>query len=102
MSDYVYWDNFAERYVIDKDTIAPPERYIIIYCNDNSIYTETWSIGNSKQLSVAYTADDLIKKRADRIRNSVANQHNVSLLYMIRLGIPKKYFNKILEGLFNL
>lgn len=102
MSDYVYWDTFAEKYVIDKDTTAPPERYIFVYCNDNNIYTETWLVGDDRQLSVAYTADDLIEKRADWIRNSVANQHGASLLYMIRLGIPKKYFNKILEGLFDL
>ena len=101
MSDHVYWDRFAEIYVIDRDINAPPERYISVYYNDHSIYTETWSVSDGKQLSIVYTLDDLIEKRVDRIRNSVANQHNASLLYMIRLGIPKKYFNKILEDLFD-
>lgn len=99
MSERIYWDSFAEKFIIDRDAVAPPERYISVYCANGSIYTETWSVGDGKQLSIAYISDDWHENRAEQIRCDVASQHGVSLLRMIRWGVPKEHYDKIMQSL---
>ena len=46
MSEYLYWDNFANDIVIKIDEFSPPERYTQIIEGVNDIFIEKWSCVN--------------------------------------------------------
>ena len=95
----IFWDFFEEKFITEseRDKTAPPERYTSVYCQDGGVFVETWQVDNDKQLSIAYTAQIHYAGRVNQIRYNEADKHHVILKRMVRWGVPKEHYDKILE-----
>lgn len=95
--EFMYYDRFRNEYTLDKDMLAPPERYLSAY-KGKQHYVETYCIG-IKQLQVAYTEDDLKHDRVNLIRYAAAKDHNfpITEAMLFRCVIPaekyEEYYN---------
>ena len=95
----LYYDTFADEVVTEIDTIAPPERYIWVYCGKVGAFKERWSIGNSKYLDIAYTSADRENGLVDSIRQSVADNYKVNLGYITDWIVPPEHYKKMKESI---
>lgn len=93
----MYYDDFEDWYCLEKEINAPPERYLPTYRGDD-VYIETYEC-DGLRLDVAYTELDKANNLVNRIRFSVAKEHNYpfSAARMIKWVIPSKLFDKYVK-----
>ena len=92
-----YYDNFLNAVVTETDPIAPPERYIRVH-EGSDIFIEKWFVGNDQYLDIAYTLYDREHGLDHSIRNCIASNHNVSLIYMSDWTVTKQHYKKIVAN----
>lgn len=101
----IYYDCFAQEYVVEKDEYAPPERYIAYSEGSEGIYTERYSVyvngDPSFRLNFSYSEfeRDNFPKVIAMHRQNYFEKHNVhpkgaSLIAYI---VPPSVYNKIIE-----
>lgn len=93
----MYYDDFMNEYCLEKEINAPPERYLPTYRGDD-IYIETYEC-DGLMLDIAYTELDLENHLVNRIRFSVAKEHNYpfATARMVKWVIPSKLFDKYVK-----
>lgn len=94
----LYYDNFTDEVVAKIDEMAPPERFIKIHCG-NDVFIEKWCVGGNKRINVAYTQFDRKQGFVDSIRKTVAENHNVRLLYITDWTVTTEHYKKMKERL---
>lgn len=95
----LYYDTFADEVVTEIDTIAPPERYIRVYCGNNGTFKEKWIVGSNKYLDIAYTSRDRKNGLVNSIRRSVADRYNARLQYITEWTVPPDHYKKMKESI---
>lgn len=89
----MYFDRFTDKYVKEKDTTAPPERYTKILCSETDTFIETWVTGYNQELSIAYTDDTRKNNLVDSLRKNMAEANGIKLLWLRYISIPKEYYD---------
>lgn len=92
----MYYDAFANEYTLEREEIAPPERYLETLRGDD-IYIEKWSIGNGLFIDVAYSQYDVDNWYVNKIRHSQEQKHNCILSHMMRWTIPAVKFDEYVK-----
>lgn len=101
----IYFDTFENSYTFEKDIFAPPERYFeVIPLLEDYMYTEIWAVDSEEEdfaqrISISYTKMDIENDEVTYLRDAIANEYSIKLLYMISWGIPKKEYDKIYKRL---
>lgn len=96
--DKLYYDHFTESYVLEKDEIAPPERYTLFFRGTDESYIESWYVDHerSKCLNIAFDADEyndpLLHQGVITRRCEENGCELVGLRYIV---IPGKKFDEI-------
>ena len=96
----MYYDKFANKYTLNKEAIAPPERYLVtLKGNGDDIYIETYQNSQGERLDVAYCKDDVKEDRVNDIRFEQFKRHNYEWqkAIMIRWIIPSDLFDNYWE-----
>lgn len=94
---YVFYDVFDDSFITERDTIAPPERYILTLCyelENVNVYTETYE-HNGQRLNIAY--DATVREHVNEIRRYHSEKNNFPLDRMISWSVPKKHFDTIIN-----
>lgn len=97
----IYYDNFYDDCDLKKESedTSPPERYTTVIRGD-TVYVETWYVGDGYQLDIGYTQIDVDEHHVGLIRQMRAEEAGVKLLYMKRYFVPSDYFDRLLDKYF--
>ena len=96
----MYLDRFANKYVKDKEIIAPPERYIEVTDNKSlDTYFETYC-DKGLSVTVQYTRKDWDEGRINQKRCEVADIHKgvglrIEAKNLRAWSIPRNEFDRI-------
>lgn len=98
MIDKLYYDHFTESYVLEKDEIAPPERYTLFFRGTDESYIEAWYVDHerSRYLNIMFNADeynDLLFRQ--QIRKCRCEENECELVELRYIVIPNKKFDEI-------
>lgn len=97
----IWWDNFEDCPTMERETIAPPERYTEVLANGGGGYLEIWSVTNAQRgncrLQIAYPEDQhgiiwVLRTRAEE-------EHHCKLVRLIRWYVPEYHYNMLLSRL---
>lgn len=100
--DYIYFDVFADTYVLKKDPNTPPERYIMIYKGTMNIYTESWYVkvdgkGEDLCLDIAFDEEEYDNINFhNSILKTKCEKNNCTLSRLRYILMPELAFNQIL------
>ena len=106
MFEKIYYDNFADEYVDETDSYAPPERYTPVFKTNPNIYIEVWDVddgsGEKKRLDLAYLPDEYY----DPLRHFYTMKHmceknHCTLIKLSRFYLPADKFDEYVKR-FNL
>lgn len=97
MIDQMFYDVFAKEYVLDREEIAPPERYIPIFKGTN-LYIETWCVNKDpmERLNIAFFEEDYCDQTTHNMIIETTCKKNDCLLTRLRyIMYPSKKFDEI-------
>lgn len=102
----MFYDTFLNSYVAEKETIAPPERYIETYRGSKGIYVESWWVKNKDIhsadkplcLNVAYPAEEYYDEKAhDSTLEYMCNRDSVTPIRLRYFVLPEEKFDEYAE-----
>lgn len=97
----IFYDVFAKEYVLDREEIAPPERYMLIVRGTN-LYIESWCVNNDPMeiLNIAFLEEDYCDPTMHSMIIENTCKKNDCLLTRLRYIIyPSKKFDEIYDSL---
>ena len=98
--DKIYYDSFEDSYVLTKDVIAPPERYIPTYKGENGIYIESWEVNDHKNccMNIAFNENNYYDTNNHYaiLRNMMEKNH-CKLTRLRYFVIPEHKFDEYVE-----
>lgn len=96
----IYWDNFANEVVTEIEDIAPPERYIRLYCgNISDVFIEKWYIDSNKYVDVAYSTFARNNGYVWMTRKEVEEFNKIRLSYIVNWTVPEEHYKKLMASL---
>lgn len=96
MIDTVYFDNFANEYVLSTDNIAPPERYMTVRRGHDKRFTERWHLENGRTVNIVFD-EDSYRQNARHYREQEELKERSTLSRMYCWEVPDSTFNQILK-----
>ena len=97
MMNEMYYDAFAERYVLKKDPYAPPERYVTTVRGTSDIYMDHWIgkvDGEPFCLAVAYSPDEYYTEEHDRKFKYMCEKDNFVAERLSYFSLPPEKFDE--------
>lgn len=102
MSNWIYYDSFAQEYVLEKEVTAPPERYIPTckYKGENGVYIENWKDADGRCLSIAYSSDEYYTPMHDAKYEYVCKQNAFHPQRLKSFVIPEEKFDQYINEIY--
>lgn len=103
MVDQMFYDVFAKEYVLDRDEIAPPERYIPIV-KGTELYIESWCVNNDpmRSLNIGFIEEDYCDPTMHCMIVEIQCKENKCKLTSLRyIMYPSKKFDEIYNNIDN-
>lgn len=98
MIQFIFYDRFANEYTTERDAIAPPERYIVVWRGVSDIFTETYKDNNLKRFcSISYTKEERENGFAEPKRRFYLEEYNMTHSRLIDWTIPADMFDEIIK-----
>lgn len=97
----IFYDVFAKEYILDREEIAPPERYIPIVRGTN-LYIESWCANRDPQniLSIAFLENDYLNPTMHSMIIENTCKRNDCILTRLRyIVFPSGKFDEIYNSL---
>lgn len=104
MIDQMFYDVFAKEYVLDREEIAPPERYIPIVRGAN-LYIESWCVNCVNHnlqnvLNIAFSENDYLDAAIhSMIVETKCRDYDCMLTRLRDITFPNKKFDEIYNSL---
>lgn len=101
----MFYDVFAKEYVLDREEIAPPERYIPIVSpivRGTNYYIESWCVNDdpNESLNIAFFEEDYCDPTMHSMIIETTCKKNDCILTRLRYIIyPSKKFDEIYNSL---
>lgn len=92
--EVMYYDAFANEYVLHKDPYAPPERYVKAVRTPTNIYIEYWQDENGACLNIEYNIDDYYSEQHDVVYREACEKHNFTPSCLRMFGLPSSKFDE--------
>lgn len=92
--EIMFYDAFANEYVLRTDPYAPPERYVKAVRTPTNTYIEYWQDENGAYLDIEYDIDDYYSERHDVVYHEACKKHNFTPSYMRMFGLPNSKFDE--------
>ena len=92
----MYFDLFAERYVLEKDPNAPPERYMETVRGVPGVYIDHWVDDKGLCLDIAYTSDEYYSEEHDRRYRAMCEEQGFKATRLRYFTLPEEKFDEYL------
>lgn len=104
MIDELYYDHFAESYVLKKDENAPPERYTLFLRGTGESYIESWYVDHVRSkclnLNIMFNADEYNDPLLHQeVVKHMCEENRCKLVRLRYVVIPGEKFDEICESL---
>lgn len=96
-TDNVIYDHLLGHYVAEKNEHALPERYTMIFRGDK-MYIETYDIGRSRRMSIAFTKEEVESGQASCKREAAMRENGIARSYMFSMTVPSDEFDRMIFG----
>ena len=101
MVDTMYYDSFAEEYVLKPDPYAPPERYVMTVRGTPGIYIDHWGGEHNGisgcALDIAYATDEYYSEVHDMRYRSMCEEHGFKATHLRYFTLPEEKFDEYVE-----
>ena len=103
MIDKLYYDHFTESYVLEKDEIAPPERYTLFFRGTGELYIESWYVDHVRSkccLNIMFNADEYNDPMLRQgVIKRMCEKNRCKLVRLRHVVIPGEKIDEICESL---
>lgn len=96
----IYFDRFEEEYVLEKELLTPPERYMPIHRSETNDYVELWRVDKTNSDELNPTVEVRLSMEeytnyymAQNIRDCLAAAENYVPLYVVEYSVPSDVFD---------
>lgn len=97
MINTVYLDYFANEYVLEKESIAAPERYLEVNRGKDE-FIESWRLKNNFVANI-YCDANSYKEKINDLREQTEESMGFELSRLVSWEVPEDIFKEILKGM---
>ena len=93
----MYFDSFAERYVLEKDPYAPPERYVETVKGVPGAYIDHWGDDKGHRLDITYKSDEYYSEEHDRRYRAMCEEQGFKATRLLYFTLPEEKFDEYVK-----
>lgn len=99
MIQFIFYDRFTNEYTTEREEIAPPERYLIVWRGfENGWFMETYKDYNSNRCcQICYSKEERENGFAEPKRRFYLEEHGLTNSRLIDWTIPADLFDEIIK-----
>lgn len=101
MINKMFYDSFANEYVLEQDPYAPPERYVVTVRGIPGIYIEHWcgeqNGVSGYELDITYSPDEYYSEVHNMKYRSICEEQGFKAKNLRYFTLPEEEFDKYAE-----